>query len=238
MSKNQSQSQLNIPLIVFGSVTAFVVIAAGIYFLLTALEPDGTTTASSDTGPDTTVNDDASGVNGGQSVSNSGVTRIDPPQEVKEFTFTSHTGEPLSLSDLSGKYVLMVFGYTHCPDVCPANLLEFRQIKRDLGSAAEQVEFVFVSVDPERDTPDHLRRYLQRYDPSFIGLKGDETELERIKSDYGLFWEIKNNGDSDAGYLVDHSASRFLINPDGELVRVYSFTTGPATIKEDIRSLL
>jgi protein SCO1/2 len=163
---------------------------------------------------------------------------IDPGEAVQNFTFVSNTGDPLSLSDLEGKFVLMAFGYTHCPDVCPANLLEFRQIKRSLGDQADDVAFVFISVDPARDTPEFLDRYLERYDPDFIGLSGDEDELNRIASDYNMFWEVRDNTSAGEGYLVEHSASRYLLDPEGRLVRVYSFTATPQAIEADLRELI
>lgn len=166
-----------------------------------------------------------------------GFSEIDPPRPITEFTFTADDGLPLSLSNLRGRYVLLAFGYTHCPDVCPSNLLEFRQVKRALGEQAEDVAFVFISVDPDRDSPEFLNRYLQRYDTSFIGLQGDDEGLNAIKDDFGLFWDVRRVG-NETNYIVDHTASRFLLNPDGELIRIYSFTTTPRVMEEDIRALL
>lgn len=165
---------------------------------------------------------------------------IEPARDIPEFTLASHTGEDLSLSDLNGRYVLMTFGYTHCPDVCPANLLEFRQIKRLLGDeASDQVEYVFVSVDPERDTPDMLNTYINRYNADFIALSGDHAVLETIKEPFGLFWDIRQNSTSNStNYIVDHTASSFLLNPEGQLIRMYSFTADFNVIEQDIRELL
>lgn len=165
---------------------------------------------------------------------------IEPARDIPEFTLASHTGEDLSLSDLNGRYVLMTFGYTHCPDVCPANLLEFRQIKRLLGDeASDQVEYVFVSVDPERDTPDMLNTYINRYNADFIALSGDHAVLETIKEPFGLFWDIRQNSTPNStNYIVDHTASSFLLNPEGQLIRMYSFTADFNVIEQDIRELL
>lgn len=165
---------------------------------------------------------------------------IEPARDIPNFTFPAHTGEDLSLSDLNGRYVLMTFGYTHCPDVCPANLLEFRQIKRLLGDeASDQVEYVFISVDPERDTPDMLNAYITRYDPSFIALSGNHDELATIQEPFGLFWDIRQNSiPNSTNYIVDHTASSFLLNPEGKLIRMYSFTADFNVIEQDIRELL
>jgi protein SCO1 len=209
---------------------AFVVLATGIYLLLTALETDETT---DDIPEVAAVNTNAAPL----PPPTEGINRIAPPQALTDFTFPANNGDPLSLSDLRGQYVLLTFGYTHCPDVCPANLLEFRQIKRNLGEDANNVTFMFISVDPDRDTPEFLDRYIQRYDPEFIGLSGEHTELEQIADEYGLFWDFRENTGSQAGYLVDHTASRFLISPDGELIRIYSFTTSPQAIESDLRDL-
>lgn len=165
---------------------------------------------------------------------------IEPARPIPNFTFPAHTGDDLSLTDLNGRYVLMTFGYTHCPDVCPANLLEFRQIKRLLGdTASDHVAFVFVSVDPERDTPAMLNQYISRYDADFIALSGDHDGLEAIKEPFGLFWDIRYGSiPNSTNYIVDHTASSFLLNPDGELIRMYSFTAGFSVIEQDIRELI
>jgi protein SCO1/2 len=165
---------------------------------------------------------------------------IEPPRAIPNFTFPAHTGDDLSLNDLSGRYVLMTFGYTHCPDVCPANLLKFRQIKRLLGDdVSGQVEYVFISVDPERDTPDMLNTYISRYDAEFIALSGDHAVLETLKEPFGLFWELRTGSiPNSTHYIVDHTASSFLLNPEGELIRMYSFTADFNVIEQDIRELL
>lgn len=165
-------------------------------------------------------------------------TSIDPPQPISDFTMTANNGEELSLSDLEGQYVLLSFGYTHCPDVCPATLLNFRRIKQELGADASGVEFMFISVDAERDTPEVLDRYMQRYDPEFIGLSGEEDVLNSIRGDFNLFWEFQENPNSAAGYLVTHTASKFLIDPQGRLIRIYSFLEDNSAIVEDIQGLL
>lgn len=166
-----------------------------------------------------------------------GVSQINPPQALQEAEFVANNGETVSLGDFRGQYVLLAFGYTHCPDVCPANLLDFRQIKRSLGETADKVTFALITVDPERDTPAVLEQYVTRYDPQFLGLSGDIETLERIAPDFNLFWQQQDLG-SQAGYLVDHTASRFLIDPQGRLVRIYSFTASIEAIYTDIAAQL
>lgn len=165
-------------------------------------------------------------------------TRLEPPRTVANFTLTSHEGEPLSLSDLEGKIVLLYFGYTFCPDICPASLADFVHVKRNLGEQADQVAFVFVSVDGERDTPDVLARYLSAFDPQFIGLTGEEQEIRKIGVDYGLFFEKVEVEGTSADYLVDHTAASFLIDSERQLSVIYAYGTPPEVISNDILTFL
>lgn len=165
-------------------------------------------------------------------------TPVEPPRPVADFTLPSQTGQPFSLSELQGKIVLIYFGYTFCPDVCPATLAEFVHVKRSLGDDADRVAFVFISVDGERDTPDVLARYMQAFDPAFIGLQGNDPTLRRISNDFGLYYQKRNVEDSSTGYLVDHSAATYLLDDQGRMVFVYSFGTRPEVITADIRPLL
>lgn len=165
-------------------------------------------------------------------------TIFDPPREVGDFTLTSHTGQPLSLSDLEGKAVMLFFGYTHCPDVCPTTLAEFKRVKNLLGDTASEVAFVFVSVDGERDTPERLAAYVGAFDPDFIGLTGDDAAIRAIGQDYGLFYQRSTYDESAAGYLVDHTASTFVLGPEGRLRIVYPYQTDPAIVADGIRRVL
>lgn len=168
----------------------------------------------------------------------SGVRYIEPPRALTDFTLPASTGESLSLSDLRGQMVLLYFGYTHCPDFCPATLLDFERIQERLGEDAAEVAFVFVSVDPQRDTPEALADYVRRFDPAFIGLSGDEATLQSIAAEYGLTWTLNQRSPEDRTYTVDHTVSRFLIDREGRLLRVYNFGIGAVSIAEDIRELL
>lgn len=223
-----------------GFFIAFVALAIGIYTILDAIDGSRSAQQAGDA-VEVALDDDAETADTpppSPPSASPGRNVIDPPEAITEFTFIAQTGEPLSLSDLRGRYVLLAFGYTHCPDVCPATLLEFRQIRRQLGDLADDVAFVFVSVDPERDTPELLARYMARYDESFIGLQGDEAGLQAIAPQFGLFWDIREGTSSRAGYIVDHTASRYLLDTQGRLIRVYSFTTDPRVIEDDIRGLV
>lgn len=167
-----------------------------------------------------------------------GSTVIDPPREMPDFTLTDQGGDPLSLSDLRGKPVLLAFGYTNCPDVCPLTLNEFRNIKEDLGDQGDDVTFMFVSVDGQRDTPDMLKRYFAvRGIDDFVGLTGEEADLRRIGVSYGLYFEY-GEPDENGYYLVDHTASSFLLDANGNWIMSYAFGTDRSVITEDLLELL
>ena len=167
-----------------------------------------------------------------------GTTKIDPPHDMPDFTLTNQNGEPTSLSDLRGKYVLMAFGYTHCPDICPLTLNEFRRVRESLGDLAENVEFVFISVDSARDTPEVLKQYFEtRQLDGFIGLTGSEEDLRKLGVDYGLFFEIGENT-SQGGYLVDHTAGSYLLDPEGRWIMRYQFGVMPSLIVEDLEAFI
>jgi protein SCO1/2 len=165
-------------------------------------------------------------------VAEGGVSWLIPPRPLADFTLTAQNNTPARLSDWRGKSVLMAFGYTHCPDVCPLTLGEFDQIRAALGADAEQVRFVFVSVDGERDTPDSLTHYLGvRGVESFVtALTGNAGELRRMGVDYGLYFEKRVDTGTAANYLIDHTASTFLIDADGRLAAIFAFGTDDALI--------
>lgn len=162
---------------------------------------------------------------------------IDPPITAPQFELTDMNGQPFQLSELDGQVVVMFFGYTSCPDVCPVTLTEFLQIRSKLGEAAEEVSFVFVTVDPERDTPERMRKYLTNFDPEIIGLTGERNELEPVWASYGVY-QAKAEGPSDEYYLVDHSSRVYVIDPDGNLRLTYLFGTENKLITEDVLHLV
>lgn len=167
-----------------------------------------------------------------------GATPINPPREMPDFTLINQDGEAINLSDLRGKYVLLTFGYTHCPDVCPLTLNEFRRIRESLGDLAENVEFVFISVDGERDTPDVIQQYFETRDlDGFIGLSGEADSLRKLGVDYGLYFEI-GEGQSQGGYLVDHTAGSYLLDRENRWIMRYQFGTRPSLITEQIEGFI
>jgi protein SCO1 len=168
-----------------------------------------------------------------------GVEPVNPPKTLQAFTLTNQDSEPFSLSDLKGKMALMLFGYTHCPDVCPLTMLNYKKIKDTLGDNASQINFVFISIDGERDTPEVLNKFLGKFDESFIGLTGDEATLLRMGSDYDLYFAKRADpSGSTENYLMDHNSATYLIDQDGKLVALYVYGTEPDVIAEDIHSRL
>lgn len=162
---------------------------------------------------------------------------IDPPAEAADFELLDQSGNPYRLSDKQGKVVLVFFGYTNCPDVCPVTLSEFRRVKQQLGEQADQVDFVFVTVDPERDNAGRLKAYLAGFDPAFIGLSGDLAELQQVWADYGVLVEQREAG-SAAGYLVDHTARVYAIDKQGNWRLTYPFGMESEKLTRDVIHLV
>lgn len=162
---------------------------------------------------------------------------IDPPVPAADIELTDQYGTLFRLSDQQGKIVLIFFGYTNCPDVCPVTLSDFMKIKQQLGEQAQNVKFVLITVDPERDGQEHLRKYLQRFDPNFIGLSGERADLERVWDDYGVYQEKKETG-SAIGYLVDHTARVYAIDKNGNWRLTYPFGMETSKLIRDLKQLL
>jgi protein SCO1/2 len=162
---------------------------------------------------------------------------IEPAVPAPQFELTDMNGQTFRLSELEDQVVVMFFGYTGCPDVCPVTLTEFLQIRSKLGEAADHVSFVFVTVDPERDTAERLRRYLTNFDSEIIGLTGEREELQPVWVDYGVY-QAKVEGPSEENYLVDHSSRVYIIDADGNLRLTYLFGTENQLITEDVRHLV
>lgn len=162
---------------------------------------------------------------------------IDPPLPAEDFTLKDQHGRPFHLADHRGEVVLIFFGYTNCPDVCPVTLADFSQIKERLGEEAERVNFVFVTVDPERDTPERIAEHLANFDPDFIGLTGEPEVLRVVWDAYGVYAE-KAQAASASGYLVDHTARVYVIDVNGNLRLTYAFGTGNQAMAQDVDHLL
>jgi protein SCO1/2 len=162
---------------------------------------------------------------------------IDPPAPAADFTLTDQNGQAFRLSEQQGKVVLIFFGYTNCPDVCPITLSEYKKIKALLGDQADQVVFIYITVDPERDTVERMKAYLPNFDASFTGLTGDRETLQPVWAAYGVYQQKQDSG-SAAGYLVDHSARMYVIDPQGKWRINYPFGMEPEKIAQDLKHLI
>lgn len=165
-------------------------------------------------------------------------TVLDPPRALADFSLADQTGAPFHLSDLRGRVALVFFGFTHCPDVCPTTLAEFKRVKAQLGSRASDVAFVFVSVDGARDTPERLAEYIGAFDPGFIGLTGDDDALRPVAREFGVYYQAVKPEGSEIDYMVDHTASSFALDREGRLAVVFSYGTPPEAIVRRLRDLL
>ena len=162
----------------------------------------------------------------------------EPYPMASDFALVRSDGTNFQLSSMRGKIVLLFFGYTSCPDVCPTTLAELNQALKGLREAeAKDVQVVFVTVDPQRDTQERAQEYVNHFNAGFIGLSGTETELQKVWSDYGIFREIVE-GTSAAGYLVNHTARVTLIDRDGYMRLSFTFNTPVEDIVHDLKIVL
>ena len=159
------------------------------------------------------------------------------PQPAPAIVLPGTQGQ-FNLADQAGKIVLLYFGYTSCPDVCPSTLSDMKKALEDLGNQSSEVQVVFVTVDPDRDTLDKLGSYVTLFDPSFIGLSGTEDQLAPVWDSYGVYREIDTSSESMAGYLVNHTSRIYLIDLEGRLLLTYGFGVPPEDISEDIVHVL
>ncbi len=155
----------------------------------------------------------------------------------KDFRLTDANGQARSLRDFQGKVVVVFFGYTQCPDVCPTALAELAEVKRLLGPQGDKLQGIFVTVDPERDTPQLLQAYMANFDPSFVALRGTPEQLAAMAKDFKVYYK-KVEGKTPTSYTMDHSAASFVYDTEGRL-RLYTRPgTGPQALAQDIRLLL
>ncbi len=167
---------------------------------------------------------------------------MEPAIPAADFTLLEVKNEqPFRFKPERGRITLLYFGYTQCPDVCPTTMGVWRQVKQGLGPAAKQVDFIFITVDPQRDTPEVLANYMSAFDESFIGLSGQDELISAVIKDYGIFVEREYYDQSEGttqGYSVNHSASTYLVDPNGSLRVRYPFDTPAKNILKDIQHLL
>ena len=155
----------------------------------------------------------------------------------KDFALNDHNGQPKSLKDFAGKVVVMFFGYTQCPDVCPTTMAELAEIKKLLGADGSKLQGLFVTIDPERDTPEVLKAYMGNFDPSFLALVPTPTQLAALAKDYKIYYK-KVEGKTDTSYTMDHSAGSYVYDTQGKLRLFTRYGTGPKPLADDIKMLL
>jgi len=162
---------------------------------------------------------------------------IEPPTPAADFELIQPDGQTFRLSEQRGKVVLIFFGYTHCPDVCPVTLSEFKQIRQKLGKRAVGVAFLFITVDPKRDTPEALGKHLALFDPAIIGLTGDFYNLQVVWKAYGVTRE-EQEVSGVAEYLVDHTARTYVVDKRGDLRMTYPFGFDADGMAQDVEHLV
>jgi len=154
---------------------------------------------------------------------------ISPPQPAADFALTSQTQETVQLSDFHGKYVLLFFGFTNCPDECPLTMGYLKQTYDKLGDQADDVQVILITTDPDTDTPQVLGDYLNHFDPAFIGLTGTKDDLQSVWASYGV--TVMDNGET-------HSSFLYLIDPRGNLIATYPLLDTAEGITADLQNLL
>jgi protein SCO1 len=146
-----------------------------------------------------------------------------------------HNGKPRRLEDFRGKAVVLFFGFTHCPDICPTTLADIAQAVKTLGADAERVQVLMVSVDPERDTPESLAKYVTAFDPRFLALRGDLEATRKVAAEFKIYFEKAKSGDS---YTVNHSAQSYVIDPQGRLRLLVRHDRIGQDLTADLRTIL
>lgn len=155
----------------------------------------------------------------------------------KDFRLTDHNGNVRTLADFRGKAVVMFFGYTQCPDVCPTTMLEMKTVLQQLGTDAERVQVLFVTVDPARDTRELLSHYVPAFDPGFLGLYGDMETTAKTAREFRVFYQ-KQPGTTASSYTVDHTAGSYVFDPQGRVRLFVRHGDGGANLAADLRTLL
>ncbi|MBV6324965.1 SCO family protein [Duganella violaceipulchra] len=163
---------------------------------------------------------------------------FDPPRMAPDFTVRGSDGKELKLSQYRGKLVLLEFGYTSCVDVCPVSLGMLAEARRQMGGQASQLQVIYVTVDPERDTPERMRNYLRAFDPTFIGATGTPQQMARVRQDYGITATKKMIDGSKTDYTVGHSSYLYFVDRKGSLRALLPFGRTAADVVHDATLLL
>ena len=151
-----------------------------------------------------------------------------------EISMESTFGEPLSLSRFQGRFVLIYFGYISCPDICPTTLMVVKQAVKELRNSGEEVQVLFISVDPERDSLEQMKIYLEFFDPSFIGLRGNLKEIHKVVKQFGGFFKKNKENQSAVGYLVSHTGYVYLLDRQSRVRKMFSSKVDSHEIVETV----
>lgn len=155
----------------------------------------------------------------------------------KDFELTDHNGKVRRLADFKGKVVVMFFGYTQCPDVCPTSMAELAEVKKALGADGDKLQGIFVTVDPARDTPEVLKGYMENFDPTFLALYTTPEKLEALAKDFKVYYK-RVNGQTPTSYTMDHSAGSYIYDTQGNLRLFTRYGSGAQVLATDIKQLL
>ena len=164
-------------------------------------------------------------------------TDITGAEFARDFVLTGQDGKPRSLADFKGKVVVMFFGYTQCPDVCPTTMAEMAEVMKQLGADADRVQVLFVTVDPERDTRQLLSQYVPAFDKRFLGLYGDAEATAKVAKEFKIFYK-KVPGNSPTSYTVDHSAGSYVFDKQGKVRLFVRHGQGAEVLAKDLKTLL
>ena len=155
----------------------------------------------------------------------------------RDFDLTDHNGQRRTLKDFAGKVVVLFFGYTQCPDVCPTSMAELAEVKRLLGADGAHLQGLFVTVDPQRDTPEVLKAYMENFDPGFLALYTTPEKLEALAKEYKVYYK-KVDGTTPTSYSMDHSAGSYVYDAQGKLRLFTRYGSGAPLLARDIKLLL
>jgi protein SCO1/2 len=162
---------------------------------------------------------------------------LDSPRQLDDFELRDAAGRPVRLSDFRGRWVLVYFGYTSCPDVCPTTMTDLARALDALGDDASQVRVILISIDPERDTPERIADYARAFRPDFIGLSGAPDEIAAVAAGFGIYFQ-KQPGAMVEGYTMDHTSTVTVVDREGYARLVWPFGIRSAEMTDDLRALL
>jgi protein SCO1 len=164
-------------------------------------------------------------------------TDITGAEFAREFSLTDHNGTPRTLNDFKDKAVVVFFGFTQCPDVCPTTLAEMTEAVKLLGDNGKRLQVLFITIDPERDTPELLKKYVPAFHPTFLGLTGSADAIAKVAKEFKVFYQ-KSPGKTAGSYTMDHTANSYVFDPQGKVRLVIKHGAGAEPLVQDLKQLL